>query len=213
MHTRTRAHSARRSRCVGALQAGWAGCTADPSAIEDASLWTWITQHLRTLPHSRIRTSEGVLDVPYYVVGDGIFKCCPTLIIPYNSRELAAGRRSSQALHRSMVQFNHDHSGTRMAIERAFGVLKGRWRCLKSQLDFNHIYATRVIVACAVLHNMCQLQGEQLREILYSRDTGLDAGYSHAYGIASEANRMRDGRAVRDHLRTYLDDVWDGGAR
>jgi len=106
-----------------------------------------------------------------------------------------------------MLNFNNDHSGTRMAIERCFGVLKGRWRCLKTPLNFNHITATRVIVACAVLHNMCQLRGEEVRELLYSDDRGLDAGFNRSSGMGGTPS-LQAGRQMRDHLRIYLDEMW-----
>ena len=109
-----------------------------------------------------------------------------------------------------MINFNHDQSGTRMPIERSFGVLKGRWRCLKTPLNFDHITATRVIVACAVLHNVCQLQGEEVRSLLYSPDRGLNAGFHHAAaGAPGNAPTLVEGRRVRDHIRVYLDEVWD----
>ena len=44
---------------------------------------------------------------------------------------------------------------TRNVIERAFGVLKKRWRCLLRGLDLSMENATWVTVMCFMLHNVC----------------------------------------------------------
>ena len=52
-------------------------------------------------------------------------------------------------------RFNVKLSMTRSVIERAFALLKGRFRRLK-YLDMNRIdLVPRCIVACCVLHNIC----------------------------------------------------------
>ena len=51
--------------------------------------------------------------------------------------------------------FNETLSGARSVIERAFGLLKGRFRRLKS-LDMSNVERIpHVILACCVLHNIC----------------------------------------------------------
>ena len=56
--------------------------------------------------------------------------------------------------------FNYRLSFTRIQIERAFGRLKGRWRCLlkvlECELDKVVLHAT---TAC-ILHNMCEERKE-----------------------------------------------------
>jgi len=45
-------------------------------------------------------------------------------------------------------------------IERCIGVLKERWRCLKCDrtLHYRPEKAGKIVNACAVLHNFCQLR-------------------------------------------------------
>jgi hypothetical protein len=51
-------------------------------------------------------------------------------------------------------KFNHLHSSLRNAIERAFGVLKMKWRILLSIPHFHDpLMQTKIITACMCLHN------------------------------------------------------------
>jgi hypothetical protein len=51
-------------------------------------------------------------------------------------------------------KFKHLHSSLRNAIERAFGVLKMKWRILLSIPHFHDpLTQTKIITACMCLHN------------------------------------------------------------
>ncbi|CAL1672684.1 unnamed protein product [Lasius platythorax] len=53
------------------------------------------------------------------------------------------------------VEFNRKVSATRVVVEKAFSILKGRFRQLqKLPLRDTH-FMTRIIIACCVLHNIC----------------------------------------------------------
>ena len=63
--------------------------------------------------------------------------------------------------------YNHAHTHTRVCIERAFGVLKIRFRCLHKsggELTYSPVKCCKIIVACMVLHNMCMEANIQLDE-------------------------------------------------
>ena len=48
-----------------------------------------------------------------------------------------------------------------MSLERAFGLLKARWRCLLKRLDNQIENISEVIISCFALHNFFQLENEE----------------------------------------------------
>ena len=47
-----------------------------------------------------------------------------------------------------------------MIVERAFGILKNRWRVLQKRFDSSLEFAIKCAVACIVLHNICVDQND-----------------------------------------------------
>jgi len=73
----------------------------------------------------------------------------PWLLVPFK-------RHSSQELDRRQRRYNRAHSSARMAVERAFGKLKGRWRILKNSMEIADLKSIVDIVdVCCILHNIC----------------------------------------------------------
>ena len=52
-------------------------------------------------------------------------------------------------------------SSARVTVERAFGILKARWRCLLKRLDNRIENVTAVVITCCVLHNICQMRKDE----------------------------------------------------
>ena len=42
-----------------------------------------------------------------------------------------------------------------MVVEQAFGLLKGRWRCLLNKLDESEETVSSTIIGCCILHSIC----------------------------------------------------------
>jgi len=75
---------------------------------------------------------------------------------------LLVGFKDNGRLSRREQKFNKAHSAARSTIERAFALLKGRWRRLK-YLDMSNIsQIPRVIMACCVLHNICLMSNDHI---------------------------------------------------
>ena len=88
-------------------------------------------------------------------------------------------------------------SQARVVIERAFGILKGRWRILLGKVCLEHSYAADVVIACYVLHNICQERNEP-------EDASVLDPYTD--GPQNENIPGSDGRFDGDEIRTKLVD-------
>ncbi|XP_029464090.1 putative nuclease HARBI1 [Rhinatrema bivittatum] len=86
-----------------------------------------------------------------WLLGDGSYGCKPWLLTPLQSPHTVAKKRYSEA-----------HGSTRNVIKRTFGVLKGRFQCLDHSggaLQYSAEKVMSIIVACCMLHNICQRFG------------------------------------------------------
>ena len=72
------------------------------------------------------------------------------------------------------IRYNEKHSGTRQVIERALGLLKGRWRRLKC-LEMEAVEEIpSVVSAGCVLHNFCLFADEGDIEQFFDDDSDGD---------------------------------------
>ena len=83
---------------------------------------------------------------PFLIVGDSAYPIFPCLFKPYQNV------RNSDP---TKVQFNTVLSKIRVIVERALSVLKGRWRCLRKELEILTENVPGTIAACCILHNIC----------------------------------------------------------
>lgn len=110
-----------------------------------------------------------------------------------------------------MKNFNRVLAATRQVIERAFALLKGRWRRLK-YLDMNSIeMIAYVILSCCVLHNICldhlvnyDEDDDFIREGL--PHANLRGGHEAAHEGQNEdaPPNDADGQAKRNYLVTII---------
>ena len=116
---------------------GWAG------SMHDANLWgrTAIGQFCEA----------GKL-APYALVGDAAYPCRPWMLAPF--------RGHKDGLTREEYNWNFVQSSTCMCIERAFGMLKARWRILLKKMDVHLKNVPQLVSTCLVLHNICIILGD-----------------------------------------------------
>ena len=116
---------------------GWAG------SMHDANLWgrSAIGQYCEA----------GKL-APYALVGDAAYPCRPWMLAPFKGHK--------DGLSREEYHWNFVQSSTRMCVERAFGMLKGRWRILLKRMDVHLKNVPDMVSTCLILHNMCIIFGD-----------------------------------------------------
>ena len=66
----------------------------------------------------------------------------------------------NSAMTNNQKTFNYQLSRARIVVENAFGQLKARWRRLLRQNNMDIARVPRVVTACCILHNMCEVHGD-----------------------------------------------------
>ncbi|XP_046578692.1 putative nuclease HARBI1 [Haliotis rubra] len=116
----------------------WLGSTHDSLIWSNCSIATKMVQQAR----------DG------WLLGDSGYACRPWLLTPFTEPQT-----------RPQERYNSTHTRTRNTIERPFGVLKARFRCLHKSsgcLWFSPDRCSVVIMACFKLHNYCITKGVQV---------------------------------------------------
>lgn len=84
--------------------------------------------------------------VPLHLLGDPAYPLSIHVMKGYIGRNVTPQQES----------YNVYHSSARMCVEIAFGKLKSRWRILQKRIDAETKNIPMIIVACCVLHNICE---------------------------------------------------------
>ena len=85
------------------------------------------------------------------LIGDGPYPANTWRVKPF---------RNNLNLSQEQKKINRFLSSARVAVERAFGVLKARWRCIPNCLDHNIENLSDVIISCCVLRSIFQMKGD-----------------------------------------------------
>ncbi|XP_027346735.1 protein ALP1-like [Abrus precatorius] len=136
----------------------WDVCVKAPGGTDDAT-------HFRdSLLYHRLTSGDVVWDkvinvrshpVRPYVVGDWCFPLLPFLLTPFSPSGMGT---PAQNLFDGMLM-----KGRSVVVE-AISLLKGRWKILQN-LNVGIHHAPQTIVACCVLHNLCQIAREPEPEL------------------------------------------------
>uniref|UniRef100_A0A0V0IHL5 Putative PIF / Ping-Pong transposase-like n=1 Tax=Solanum chacoense TaxID=4108 RepID=A0A0V0IHL5_SOLCH len=136
----------------------WDVCVKAPGGFDDAT-------HFRdSLLYNRLISGDIVWDkgvnvrgehVRPYIVGDWCFPLLSFLLTPFSGNR--TGSPAENAYDEALLK------GRKM-VEEAIGLLKGRWKILQN-LNVGLSHAPQTVVACCVLHNLCQIAREPEPEL------------------------------------------------
>lgn len=116
-----------------------------------------------------------------HLLGDSAYPLMPSLLVGY---------KDNGHLNARQVQFNERLSAARSTIERAFALLKGRFRRLK-HLDMKRTdLIPPVIIACCVLHNICIDKGDTI-DLADEEATGeMGSDTPNTINVGSQTDRQ-----------------------
>ena len=80
----------------------------------------------------------------------------------------------------------------RAVVERAFGLLKGRWRITAKKNEQYYTTVKRTVTAACVLHNFCLLQGDSYDDYDMTNNNdedGNDDDQGLAWGVGGDETR------------------------
>uniref|UniRef100_A0A8C2BNU1 Putative nuclease HARBI1 n=1 Tax=Cyprinus carpio TaxID=7962 RepID=A0A8C2BNU1_CYPCA len=96
-----------------------------------------------------------------HLLGDSGYPCKPWLLTPY-----------LQPRQGPQLNYNRAHKTTRAVVERGIGQLKRRFHVLHGEVRLRPEKVSKVIIACAILHNICKVR--QIAEPLEDGDEDED---------------------------------------
>lgn len=153
--------------------AGWCGSAPNSQVFRSSPLYRLLT--------------ENPLPPEYYLIGNSSFPLCDFLMVPYwDNGDLACNE----------MHFNLALSSTRTVVDRAFALLKGKFRRL-GYLDISNCNTyPEIIIAACVLHNMC-IDNDDFTEEEFDSDVRTVEADICVDEDGSEASAKRDAIAAR----------------
>ncbi|XP_052218400.1 putative nuclease HARBI1 [Dreissena polymorpha] len=146
------------------INACWPGCCHDSHILRMSN----IGQHLASHHQDPERG---------YLLGDSGYPCRPFLMTPF-----------MQPVSDAQQRYNTAHIGTRNCIERAFGVWKRTFHVLHGEIRMKPTKVTRIVIACAVLHNLRLMWGEPPMD----PEQLDDVPQGDMFQAANDGRRVRD---------------------
>lgn len=135
---------------------GWSGRLHDQRLFRESVLGCDLldagSQRFADMTSNSVLINEDY-EMNYVLVADSAYSPSPFLVPCFRDVEANTVERRI---------FNTKLSRTRVVIERAYGMLKNRWRMLLKTAELALPTVVNVVVACCVLHNFCQLEKQPL---------------------------------------------------
>lgn len=166
---------------------GWPGRVHDARVLANSHIFNIAERFQTAYPGSDVAIL-GDTEIPVLLLGDPAYPL---------KRWLMKAYPETPGMRREAREFNYKLSCCRILVERAFGLLKGRWRILLHQQEGHLGNIQAVVIACCVLHNFCLVHNEvfdgyDLQEIRHDYAT---RGHAESRDAASD---------IRDTIRDFL---------
>ena len=181
--------------CFTDVVVKWPGAVHDARIFANSSLSKKMRENI--IPSCPKIIVEGEDAVPICILGDPAYP-----LLPYLMKEFPAGGSNI-----SEQFFGYRLSSARMTIECAFGRLKGRFGSLRRPMDIKLSELPMVIHSCFVLHNICELNKEQVHDGLIQTAITSERQLQPpcAANRCTTGHNEAAGKKVRDIYVKYFD--------
>ncbi|XP_041349161.1 uncharacterized protein LOC121368490 [Gigantopelta aegis] len=132
------------------IVAKWPGSTHDSHVFRTSAICT----HLET---RAFNLDDGI------ILGDSGYACSPFLMTPFLNTAT-----------RKQARYNVCHKSTRNVIERTFGRWKRRFGCLHGEIRMEPERVCKIVLSCAVLHNIAVERNEPMEDDDIQDDHTID---------------------------------------
>jgi hypothetical protein len=147
------------SQCLfTSVNTGPPGSLHDNAHFKSTELYRKVEEGVMGGFHDDPMALPTALPFPPYIVADRGYPLLSWCITPFKMGPMGSPLTNEE------VWFNCKHSSTRMSIERAFGILKARFKEIGGKSSLRLEFKPTVVHTCCVLHNM----------LLSSKDRTLD---------------------------------------
>ncbi|XP_049312592.1 putative nuclease HARBI1 isoform X2 [Bactrocera dorsalis] len=153
-----------------------------PGATHDSGIWATsdLREHL-----IRQHTNDSVGHRrESWLIGDQGYPLEPWLLTPVGNPSTSQERK-----------YNKLHCTARNCVERAFGVLKSRFRCLLKHrvLHYSHETSALIISSCVILHNIITKAGITMHAV----DNEVEEDSDHVVNSGDSLQYTREGERIR----------------
>lgn len=164
---------------------GWPGSVHDAKVLQNSEVYSNVLQNGKDY----LFGAEG------YLLGDAAYPLKEWLMTPF---------KNFGQLTQEQKVYNEAHSSTRCIIERAFALLKGRFRKLK-YMDVEILEDILLfIMASCILHNICLWREEDIHDMMEEGQNHVNSA-NDGDGLPGQLEEYGDAAAIRKRL--YLVDV------
>ena len=194
------------------VNTGPPGSLHDSAHFKSSELYRKVEEGVMGGFHDDPTTWPSALPFPPYIVADRGYPLLSWCITPFKMGPMG------MPLANEEVWFNRKHSSTRMCVERAFGILKARFKEISGKSSLKLNFLPTVVHTCCVLHNILLASKDRtLDQILVDchllamdeddHTSRADEDIFHPprpMGLLSEERAMLEGKMAREDLLDYL---------
>lgn len=167
-------------------------CDVNCHFIDVEARWPGSVHDSRIFKNSDIAKRLLRRDVNGILLGDSGYSLTPFLLVPYSNASTSI-----------QENFNRRHRSTRVLIECSFGQVKQRFSCLQSCLKIKLSRIPKTILACFILHNICNERNDEVPAATGSVHLQLQPNAISFVEVENSALR-RLGEQKRDEMAVYL---------